>query len=754
MTEIAGYTDRLTVFPGERLRVMVSTSETTFDADLVRLIHGDENPEGPGPKADLVDVGIAGTYPGRVQTTHPGSFAVVASSPALDGLTSFTAGVWLWPTRPARGERQGLIAKRGGQDGPGFSLGIDGEGHLELRLAAEGADDVVLRSGEPLKTRHWAYACATWDARTGVATLDLTSPSWPRQDLHETTDAGSCLPAAAGSPLLFAALSSRRVRGRLVGEGCYDGKLEAPVLLAWAAGEGERAALAEGGHPAGALGAWAFEDEPSTDRIYDRSTYGHHGLLVQMPARAMVGHNWDGQVDVRIAPEQYGAIHFHVDDLEDAGWEPDLEIALPDDLPSGVYAVRCRVPDDCDQITFFVAPREPSPEVDTAILFPTVSYLAYANERMLDHPKLQEPGWLGLPIVRDRGDEILLRHSEYGGSLYDSHLDGSGNCYSSALRPVLNMRPDHRNWQTHAPRALSSDLYIVDWLEQQGVQHHILTDHLLHDRGVELLRPYRVVITGTHPEYWTGPMRDALERWLDEGGRLMYLGGNGFYWVTSIDPTRPHVVEVRRGIAGTRTWESAAGELRHSTTLEPGGLWRYRGRDPNRLVGNGFAAQGFDVPSPGYKLLPAVEDPRVSWIVEGVEAEVIGEYGLILGGVAGDEIDRFDLRWGSPPHAVVIATSQGRHSEFMQLVSEDVPVTNPNVRGNLSDDIRADLVFMETASGGAVFSVGSMAWTGALSHGGYDNDVSRVTLNVLRRFRSPETFELPPLSSAALTEAA
>ena len=45
-------------------------------------------------------------------------------------------------------------------------------------------------------------------------------------------------------------------------------------------------------------------------------------------------------------------------------------------------------------------------------------------------------------------------------------------------------------------------------------------------------------------------MLDALEAYLDGGGRLMYLGGNGFYWVTAVDAARPHVVEVRRGQRG------------------------------------------------------------------------------------------------------------------------------------------------------------------------------------------------------------
>lgn len=43
--------------------------------------------------------------------------------------------------------------------------------------------------------------------------------------------------------------------------------------------------------------------------------------------------------------------------------------------------------------------------------------------------------------------------------------------------------------------------------------------------------------------------------------------------------------------------------------------------------------------------------------------------------------------------------------------------------------------------GGGFFSVGSIAWTGSLSHNDYDNNVARLTTNVLRRFRDPETLK-------------
>jgi N,N-dimethylformamidase len=44
------------------------------------------------------------------------------------------------------------------------------------------------------------------------------------------------------------------------------------------------------------------------------------------------------------------------------------------------------------------------------------------------------------------------------------------------------------------------------------------------------------------------------------------------------------------------------------------------------------------------------------------------------------------------------------------------------------------MAYLEYPDGGAVFSVGSIAWRGGISHNGYDNSVARITGNVLRRF--------------------
>jgi N,N-dimethylformamidase len=59
----------------------------------------------------------------------------------------------------------------------------------------------------------------------------------------------------------------------------------------------------------------------------------------------------------------------------------------------------------------------------------------------------------------------------------------------------------------------------------------------------------------------------------------------------------------------------------------------------------------------------------------------------------------------------------------------------PGLHGALNPDIRADMTLLEIPeSGGAVFSVGSICWIGSLPHNDYDNNVSRITWNVLAAF--------------------
>ena len=129
----------------------------------------------------------------------------------------------------------------------------------------------------------------------------------------------------------------------------------------------------------------------------------------------------------------------------------------------------------------------------------------------------------------------------------------------------------------------------------------------------------------------------------------------------------------------------------------------------------------------------------MSFVFEGIgDDERIGDFGIMGGGAAGAEIDRFDT--------VARVTARSLAAGFLGRTFGRLPA---DFRGDLRDtardsagpqdpDVRADLVYFTLEGGGAVFSTGSIAWTGSLSHNGYDNNVSRITGNVLRRFLDEE----------------
>jgi N,N-dimethylformamidase len=84
---------------------------------------------------------------------------------------------------------------------------------------------------------------------------------------------------------------------------------------------------------------------------------------------------------------------------------------------------------------------------------------------------------------------------------------------------------------------------------------------------------------------------------------------------------------------------------------------------------------------------------------------------------------------------LVLATATG-FSDSYQHAIEEIITTDGAQGGSTHPLVKSDMVFFEGPNDGAVFSVGSIAWLGALSYNAYRNDVSEITGNVLRRFVS------------------
>lgn len=733
--DVIGYCQEISVGPGDELQVKVSCVLPSFDVDVVRLQHGAEDAPGPGMKETAHSSSANGRYPGRHQPINLGSFMRVDAPHELASLVSFSCSAWIKPTVCGEGHR-GIVSGWCEATGSGFAMLLGDAGDLELWVGDGNAVFDRVSTGIPLLPHQWAFVAVSVDLVEGSAIL-LQRPErrWPGVDSWATCCVAVACRAVgdADVPLLVAAIGRADAPGHY-----FDGKIEAPVLRRRALSSAELNMSSEVGitspPPDDVIAAWDFSVGIHTRNVTDQSSNGFHGVLVNMPARAVTGCRWTGhQTDWTQAPEQYAAIHFHSDDLEDAGWDTDLVVPIDETYPSGVYAVRLRAGDCEDRIPFVVRPGRNSPRARIAVLLPTLTYQAYANSRVFGGSAAK---------IEQAEDEYMSQHGLRG--LYDYHRDGSPSYYASRLQPSTN-RPNYYAQHLAAPARLSSDLCLIDWLMEQDIEHDIITDEDLHHEGADLLRHYRVVITGSHPEYWTEHMGVAMEEYLNQAGNLAYLGGECCYWVTTLHSGNTAVMEVRRAEGGTRTQSAQPGEYHHSSTGELGGLWRFRGRTAHSLVGVGFTAWGPEQGT-GYRRLPDSHDPRASFIFEGIGAdEVIGDFGIVLGGAAGYEIDRLDYSLGTPPHALLLATSAGAHSSAYVPATEEI-LDAATMDAVASQCVRADMVFFETGRGGAVFSTGSITWTGSLSHNVYDNNVSTITHNVLTRFASDDPFPEAPVA--------
>ena len=696
---ITGYCEPWSLRAGETIEWFGSSLQaTTGDLDVVKLNCGDPTRSGPGFSEDECEIVPTISIDLINQPIVPGSYAealVLTGKPE----SFLTLSLWFQPTLLKR-DAVIISLESEGSDIEVYNAGTS-------LLGRFGGVEHPLRK-TPLERRRWYLLTIDIDGEGGVATVSVSSPgsASPARDLLQQGEEASTLDV----PELTFKDPVLRLAAGLNGER-WDGRVADPKLRVGPV-----------------VNEWRLE--VAMEEAIVPAAIGESNLhLLQLPTRGVTGPQWTGDHQRwSDGPNEWNAIHFHHDDLYDAGWQPNHRIDLPPELPSGIYCFRFRSELGVDRIPFFVRPAVNAHHSEVALLVPSATYMAYANHRML----IEGADFVGARTNLRPEHQYLVDHGDLGLSHYEKHPDGSGVMFSSRRRPVLQVRPGADGWN------FTPDTDINAFLLHAEVGHDIVADEDLHTDGYAALAPYRVIVTGSHPEYWSTAMLDALDEWQRQGGRLMYLGGNGFYWRVAFSEHWPGAIELRRAEDGGRNWQTGDGENYHAWGAEYGGLWRRNGRAPNELVGIGFAAQGFEKAT-FYQRSPEAKASRAAWILEGVDDEQIGTSGL-GGGAAGQEVDRYDQRLGSPGHAVILASATEFGSDMLRTKEEfegtvAFPIPDPFVR--------ADMVFYETPGGGAVFSVGSISWFGALARNGYENDVARITGNVLERFLDPTPFPIP-----------
>ncbi len=733
---LAGYRDRLSVRAGDTVRFMVSSFDARpFQADLVRIHSGNTVAPYAGLDLEFVAAPFAGEHAGVAQVVQCGSCGFVEDErPIVSAGGSFSLVCAVQPWTAARGA-SALIAFGDADTGGQLVLGADAQGRLTLRcLGPDGSELAAHHLSQPLPLRRWSVVGVSFDAGSRRLCLfqagHARGPADSGPHEQETFDADLDLGALV-RPTFGARWNLHE--GGLETLEHLNGRLDAPRVVAAARAPEALAALVQRVAPEGGdaevVGCWDFASDMGGDGFADRARYGLTGRFRNLPTRAVRGVRWTGNETCwRHAPDEYSAVHFHEYDVYDAGWEPSFAYTVPEELQSGVYAARLRKGEETDYVVFFVLPARAAPKAKVAFLASTATYLAYANELLV----LPLGDLLGAKPRILPEEQLLVDHPEFGASLYQPHADGSGVHFSSYLRPTTNWRPGGRVW------CLNADFDVIRWLRSTGEAFDVITDDALQREGEALLSDYRVVVTGTHPEYTSERMRESMEAFLEGGGRFMYLGGNGFYWKVAHSDAWPAAIELRRAEDGTRAWASEPAEYHHQFDGQLGGLWLRSAAPPQALVGVGFAAQG----SPGrlrFRRQRGASDPRAAFLMAGVEGEVICDFHRMGATCNAEELDRADPSLGTPAHALVLASTENARADLLRT-KEELLLLLPWVP---DPDVRGDVVFFETRGGGAVFSTGSIGWASVLAHRRYENPAARLTANALARFLDPKPFVMP-----------
>jgi N,N-dimethylformamidase len=719
---ILGYVTPLSAQPGQTLSFRISSAGgQPFTARVLRIHCADPNPDGPGMQLEPVDFPLQASYAGREMAVYPGACALAALDPAAQGDAKHVELRLLTKPTRVQGGPQVLASLQDASAAQGVALALEDGEWVVLARQENGAAPVALRTGLRAAQDRWqsvslrlALAERRVTVRVGPAATAIpgAGPALPAQEA--TLDAGAA--RFDGQPFTHLCLGALW-QGH-PGQG-YNGLIEAPMLSV----DGQ------------ALAQWNLAEAMQEPSVPGAQPGMPALTLVNTPVRAVRSSRWSGlNLNWKEAPDEYAAMYFHADALTDCGWEESVSLRIPPGMPSGVYGLEVAHPEGSDTIPFYVTPAPDGPRARVLFLAPTLTYQAYAN-----HARGNYAGQLAERIAQwgayPHNPDVV---TQFGASTYNRHEDMAGISLSSRLRPILTMRPGYLTFpdpKGSGLRHFPADSHLTQWLREKGFDYDVITDEDLDDQGLDALRPYDVVLTGSHPEYHTRRMIEALVAYREGGGYLMYLGANGFYWKIARPAAAPHLLEIRRAEGGIRAWASEPGEYYHQLDGGYGGMWRRNGIAPQCTGGVGFAVQG-GFEGIGYRRTPESYDPDVAWLFEGVEGETYGDFGLSGGGAAGFELDQVVPELGSPAYLKIVGISDGHGPSFRIAPEEILTWTIAASIPRKYEGVHAHMAVGVAEQGGGLFAAGSITFLGSLLHNGCNNNVSHIVENCLRHFLS------------------
>lgn len=404
------------------------------------------------------------------------------------------------------------------------------------------------------------------------------------------------------------------------------------------------------------------------------------------------------------------------------------------------------------------------------------------------HVFIVRAGQTAAPILQVAATSTWIAYNDWGGSNHYEGITGPGrNLYSpylstqrpwtrgfaflpvgapripvrEPLRQGAAPRYPHMEWayangysKKYASAGWASyDRHFCRWAENQGFDVDLATLHDVHF-DPDVLKHYKLVVFVGHDEYWTAQMRDAVDRYVEAGGRVARFAGN-FLWQVRLEneghtqvcykyrarKEDPYFNDPARRHLTTNAWE--APEVGRPGTLTFG-LNSLRGV----YVGWGGCVPrgpgGFTVYRPEH------------WAFAGSDLY----YGDVLGGqskIFGYEVDGLDYTFrnglpyptaeaGAPEgleiiamgHASILEENHANPGTDLFIGDEDLAFAAETLNGAATleamDKLRrsSGMIVTFPKGKGEVFHAGTCEWVAGL----IDRDpyVERVTRNVIERY--------------------
>ena len=441
------------------------------------------------------------------------------------------------------------------------------------------------------------------------------------------------------------------------------------------------------------------------------------------------------------------------------GWNPSLEFRVGEDWPSGAYRVtltaqaRDGTPVRSHHL-FIVRPRAGRKPRRVLQIAATGSWTAYNTWGGSNHyqgitgPKrnqyattvsIERPWCRGFVVLPEDAPRVPLEISLplEAGPRYPhlewAYASGHSNKYASA------------GWASY-------DRHFFHWAERAGFAVDLASQHELHfDRGI--LEGYDCVVCVGHDEYWTWEMRDAIDEYVERGGRVARFAGN-FMWQTRLEHGGKRQVCYKYRARAEDPVFKSSDPSRTSGSWEAPEIGRPGAATFGLNATRGLYAGWGGCAPRGVRGFPVYRPEHWAFAGTGLY------YGDLLGAdghAFGYEVDGLDylIRGGLPEPTETSGAPEGLQILALGMSSlKEEPIHLPADDRFLSDDDARFVAQIVVGDGGdaavervkrgagmivnfrrgrgEVFHAGSCEWVAALSR--RDALVERVTANVLARY--------------------